>query len=149
MKKFLVIAAILAVCGVTANAAMQALDFAVAVSGTSTNSRAYTVRGTVEGVYVTVPTGATGTVTVATTEQTLFTKSCTASAFYPVQVPVYTTAGAAATFNTYSATNTAGGATAAEAQAWYTKPAMAGVVTTTIVAAGGGTNWNVRLLYNP
>jgi hypothetical protein len=177
MKKTLVVMVAWAMLGLTANAAMQALDFAVAVSGTATNSRAYTVRGTLEGVYVEVPAGAEATVTVATAEQTLFTKACTTSAFYPVEIPVYGTTGSALTFNTYGGTYatttttnevvTWGGASndvattntvitykvlptdSANAQAWYRKPVMAGLVTTTIVSTMRGTNWNVRLLYNP
>jgi hypothetical protein len=142
MKKSLLITALLAVSGMTALAGMEALDFTPAgVTNLGTVVRAYTVRGALEGVYVIVPANATGTVTVTSGEQTLFNKSCTATAFYPILIPAYGTTASALTF--------VGGSNNV-ANPWYVKPVMAGLVSNQVVGASGGTNtWTTRLLYTP
>jgi hypothetical protein len=122
-------------------------DFNIAVVGNTTNSASYVIRGALEGVYVNVPAGTmTGTVTVATAHETLFTRAITADGIYRPRVSTHTTAGAAATFNVYS--NTAATASAELAQTWYDKAAMAGPVTVTVVQDGPGTNWVVTLIYD-
>ena len=125
---------------------MDSKDYNIAVIGNTTGSASYVVRGELEGVYVNVPAGTmTGTVTVATSQETLFTRAITADGMYRPRVSTHTTAGAAATFNVYS--NTAATASAGIAQTWYSKAAMAGLVTVTVAQDGPGTNWVVTLLY--
>jgi hypothetical protein len=148
MKKY---GAILVTLGLLAGvgfAAMDDKDYNLSAATSATNSASYVLRGVLHGVYVNAPANSTGAVTVATENETLFSRSITADGMYRPRVSTHTTAGAAATFNTYSATNTAGGATAAEAQTWYDKPAMAGPVTVTVVESGIGTNWVVTLIYD-
>ena len=128
-------------------AQMDDKDYNIAVVGSTTNTASYVLRGALEGVYVNVPAGTlTGTVTVATEQETLFTRAITANGMYRPRVSTHTTAGAAATFNTYS--NTAATASAELAQTWYDKAAMAGLVTVTVAETGIGTNWVVTLIYD-
>jgi hypothetical protein len=148
MKKAgLTILALLA-CGITALGSMDDKLFTVAVTGTATNTASYVLRGELEAVHVDIPTAATGTVTVTTSETTLFTKaSITADAVYYPRVAVHTTAGAAATFNAYSGA-TSNIVNTANAQAWYGKPVMAGVVTVTVIGqSAGAKTYNVKLIY--
>lgn len=148
MKRLITLLAIVLLAGV-GFADMDNKDFNVVVVGNTTNSASYVIRGELEGVYVNVPAGTmTGTVTVATSHETLFTRAITADGMYRPRVSTHTTAGAAATFTTYSATNTGAGATAAQVQTWYNKAAMAGPVTVTVVQDGPGTNWVVTLIYD-
>jgi hypothetical protein len=63
--------------------------------GTNSNSDTYTVRGLVEGVWVDVAANVTNAVTITCDEGTIFSKSVTADGFYPIRVPMYSTAGAA------------------------------------------------------
>jgi len=119
---------------------MDNKDYNIAVIGNTTGSASYVVRGELEGVYVKVPAGTmTGTVTVATSQETLFTRAITADGMYRPRVSTHTTAGAAATFV---------GGTNNVANPWYSKAAMAGIVTVTVVQDGPGTNWVVTLLYD-
>ena len=144
MKKF---GAMLVTLGLLASvglAGMDDKDFNIAVVGSTTNSASYVLRGELNGVYVNVPAGTlTGTVTVATAHETLFTRAITADGMYRPRVTTHTTSGAAATFDAYSNTGMV-----ANAQSWYNKPAMAGLVTVTVVQNGAGTNWVVTLLYD-
>ena len=118
---------------------MDSKDYNIAVIGNTTGSASYVVRGELEGVYVNVPAGTmTGTVTVATAHETLFTRAITADGMYRPRVSTHTTAGAAATFV---------GGTNNVANPWYSKAAMAGIVTVTVAQDGPGTNWVVTLLY--
>lgn len=128
MKKLIVFAAMFAV---SAFAGFDARVFPVSVVSTATNSNVQAVRGEVMSVAVTVPAGATGTVSVLTADgQTIFSKSVTASGvFYPRQ-PIVTSAGAAIT------TVDAGAIT----NSLYTPFVINGIVTTKVVGASSGTN---------
>ena len=126
--------------------AMDDKDFSIAAANGETTSKSYVMRGTLHGIYINAPSGSTGAVTVATAHETLFTRSITADGMYRPRVSTHTTAGAAATFNTYS--NTAATASAQLAQTWYDKAALAGLVTVTVAETGVGTNWVVTLLYD-
>jgi len=167
---------ILIAMAVPAFALMDSKDFTATVVGTATGTQSFVIRGALEGVYVTVPSGGTGTVTIATAQQTLFTKSCTASAFYPIQVPAYGSTGSALTFSAYSTaysvvtyTNTgvndSGGTISTNtyigkyvlpvesttANVVYTKPAMAGTVTATFVGANGAgvtNSWKATVFFD-
>jgi len=146
MKKygaFLVTLGLLAGVGF---AAMDDKDYNLSAATSETNSASYTLRGVLHGVYVNAPANSTGAVTVATANETLFSRSITADGMYRPRVSTHTTAGAAATFNVYS--NTAATSSEAVAQTWYDKPAMAGPVTVTVVESGIGTNWVVTLIYD-
>jgi hypothetical protein len=125
---------------------MDDKDFSIAAAHGVTTNKSYVMRGTLHGIYINAPSGSTGTVTVATAHETLFTRSITADGMYRPRVSTHTTAGAAATFNVYS--NTAATASAALAQTWYDKAAMAGLVTVTVAETGVGTNWIVTLIYD-
>ena len=136
------IGVLLAACVMLAGvglADMDSKDYNIAVIGNATNSASYVVRGELEGVYVNVPAGTmTGTVTVATSHETLFTRAITADGMYRPRVSTHTTAGASATF-VGGGNNTA--------NTFYDKAAMAGIVTVTVAQDGPGTNWVVTLLY--
>ena len=140
MKKMLMIA-ILAAFAQAGFAAMDDRDYSVAVIGTATNSQSFVLRGELEAVYVTIPASATGTVTVATSQGTVFTKSAlTASGVYFPRVALQTTAGAAATFV---------GGTNNTANAWYGKAPLAGSVTVTVIGESEGTNtYGAKIIYN-
>jgi hypothetical protein len=146
MKKYGVILAAVGILAGVARAAMDDKAFNLTTATSATNSASYVLRGVLEGVYVNAPANSTGAVTVATAHETLFSASITTDAMYRPRVSTHTTAGAAATFNVYS--NTAATASAAVAQTWYDKPAMAGPVTVTVVESGIGTNWVVTLIYD-
>ena len=138
MKKFMMAIGVLALLGLgltlQAEAGdMDARDFELAVTGTNTTAKTYTVRGSLEAVYVEVPEGAqTGKVTVASSELTLFEKDAVA---------------ASAAFLPRAATHTAAGAAATNA--WYACQPMAGPVTVTVVGQSADTNgtYTVRLIY--
>jgi hypothetical protein len=139
MKK-LISLIVLAAWAFPAFALMDTKDFSATVVGTATGTQSYVIRGELEGVYVTVPSGGTATVTIASREQTLFTKSCTASAFYPILIPAYGTTGSALTQSAYLSTNVV-----------YTKAAMAGSITATFVgenAASVTNSWKATILYS-
>jgi hypothetical protein len=94
MKKMLIgLAAVLA-SGSVVLAAADSRDFTCNVTSISTGTASYVVRGDIEAVRVIVPTGGTGTVTLATANETVFTKAdITASTtFYP-RLKVNTSAG--------------------------------------------------------
>ncbi len=126
--------------------AMDDKDFTIAAANGVTTNKSYVMRGTLHGIYINAPSGSTGSVTVATEHETLFTRSITDDGMYRPRVSTHTTAGAAATFNAYS--NTAATASAQLAQTWYDKAALAGLVTVTVAETGVGTNWVVTLLYD-
>jgi hypothetical protein len=162
MKKVLSHIVLLAMA-VPAFALMDSKDFTATVVGTATGTQSIVIRGSLEGVYVTVPTGGTGTVTIATAEQTLFSKSCTASEFYPILVPAYTSTGSQiGTYSTVTYTNTgvndSGGTISTNlfigryvAPGVYTKPAMAGTVTATFVGANGAgvtNSWKATVFFD-
>lgn len=120
-------------------AAVDAQNISVPVAGATTNSvTGSSIRGIVEAIKIVVPANATGTVTVADsgTGQTIFSKALTATATYPVRVPVYTTAGVAHTLIA-EATN-----------AVLERAAIIGNLTATVVQTSTGTNvWSVKIIY--
>ncbi len=118
---------------------MDNKDFTIAATNGATTDKSYVMRGTLHGIYINAPSGSTGSVTVATAHETLFTSSITADGMYRPRVSTHTTAGAAATFV---------GGTNNVANPWYDKAALAGLVTVTVAETGVGTNWVVTLLYD-
>jgi hypothetical protein len=104
MKKACFTAACLCLFVSLAGAAMRTRDYAMDVVTTGTNSVSYTLRGVLEGVYVNAPSSKTGTVTVTSSQGTLLTvtDADTDAMYYP-RAAMHTTAGAAATWNSYSA----------------------------------------------
>ena len=139
MKKTVLVALMLAAFGGVAFGEMDDKVFNVSVIATATNSASYVLRGELQGVHVDVPAGATGTVTVASSQMTLFTKSAIAAdAYFPVRIPVYSTAGAALTVvDAGSNTN-----------AVVDRAAMAGAITATVIGTGTATNaYKVTLIY--
>jgi len=136
MKKIVLIVALIALGASLVSAQMEATSFsALSTVGASTNSKSYVLRGTLEGVYINVgtPTTRTQTVTIASSQQTLFSLAATADGWYPLQYAQYGSTGSALTFNTYGATNVAAGASVAYAQTWYGKAPLAGTITVTVV----------------
>lgn len=139
MKKAGLLVALM-LCVGAAYGSMDDKLYSIAVVSTATNSSSLVLRGELEAVHIDVPTGKTGTVTVATAQDTLLTKAGIAAdvVYYP-RVATHTTAAAAATFV---------GGTNNVANTWYTKPVMAGAVTVTVIGQAAGTNtFNVRLIY--
>jgi hypothetical protein len=105
----------------------------------STNSQTLVLRGLLEGVNIDVGTATTRTqtVTVASAQQTLFTKAVTADGWFPLQYPQYGSTGAALSLD---ATNS-----------WYGKAPMAGDITVTIVGGNAANVTNtttVTLIYS-
>jgi hypothetical protein len=141
MNRILSIVAMLLAFAASSFAAMDDRPYNISVVGLGTNDATFVLRGELRGVAIDVPTGATGTVTVATGNETVFTKSAIAAdAIYHPVIAQHTTAGAAATF--IGGTNNA-------ANAWYAPPTMAGPVTVTIVGESTGTNsYVVKLIYD-
>jgi len=139
MKRMLIIAALVAVCSV-AHATMDDRYYSVTVIATATNSQSFVLRGELEAVAITIPTGSTGTVTVATQQGTVFSAAgLTASAVYFPRVALSTTAGVAATFV---------GGTNNVANAWYGKAPLAGPVMVTVIGQSAGTNtYGAKIIY--
>lgn len=122
MKKAIpyLIVALIALAVTPAFAFMDTKDYPLAVTGTGTTSNSFVIRGEIEAVsIVTVPTGATGDVTITSGEDTIFAKTGIAAAatYHPV-TPIHTYAGVAATVASYSATYTVT-ATTNEVITWY------------------------------
>lgn len=148
MKKIAIGAMLFVALGVAAHAQMNDVAYNLTVVGTGTNSAGYVLRGELEAIHVDVVGTTTGTVTVTSNDgRTLFTKaSIAADATYLPVAALHTTAGAAATFNTYSQTGMV-----ANAQAWYGKQPMAGKITVTLIGEDGATVTNntiVTLIYS-
>lgn len=129
MKKYLVFA-LLAMVGVSAMAEMDSKKFTGTVIGLSTNSSSLTLRGALEAVKVDFTAGATGKVTITSSELTLFSKATIGAdaTFLPVAA-THTTAGVAATFV---------GGTNNVANTWYAKQPMAGPVTVQVIGESAG-----------
>ena len=146
MKTFLtMVLAMVALCA-TAFAEMDNKEFAAAkqtIAG-STNSQTLVLRGLLEGVHIDVGTATTRTqtVTVASAQQTLFTKAVTADGWYPLQYAQYGSSATALTFV---------GGTNDTANPWYGKAPMAGDITVTIVGGNAANVTNtttVTLIYS-
>lgn len=131
MKKVLSIA-LVALCAGFAVAGMDGLPLSVSVIGTATGTASRVIRGELEGIYINVAAGSTQTVTLATSEQTLFTKATiTADTWYPLRYALYGSTGSALTFV---------GGTNNTANAWYGKAPLAGLVTLTVIGECATTN---------
>ena len=125
-------------------AGMEDREFDLTVIGASTQTVTYVLRGTLEAVNVNITAPATSTVTVASDELTLFTKSgIAADATFLPRAAAHTTAGAAIQFYTGNETNWT-------SAAQYEAQPLAGAVTVTLVgqnAASVTNNTKVTLIY--
>jgi len=152
MKKFFIFIAVL-LLALQAYAGMDAVDYTFTVTAATTNSKAYTLRGKVESVKITVPTGGTGTVTIASAQDTILTaSSIAATATYYPRVALCTDAGAPLanvnTIITWRGTNDVS-TTNTITEALYGKMPIAGAVTVSIVGEQTGTNsWTTTIVYD-
>jgi hypothetical protein len=144
MRKMIGMMAVMLLAGVSARAGMEDREFSATVVGATTSTVTYVLRGTLEAVQVDVTAPATSTVTVASQELTLFTKSgIAADATYLPRAVTHTTAGTAITYYTGNETNWT-------STAHYEAQPMAGAITVTLVgqnAASVTNNTKVTLLY--
>jgi len=140
MKKLMGILMVLAFAGISHGQQMASYTFSEDVVGTTTNSSAVVLRGEVYSVKVDVAASATGTVSIATAQSTVFSKaSIAADATYFPLAAAHTTAGDAATFV---------GGTNDTANAVYRPIPLAGSVTCTVIGQSAGTNtYNVTIVY--
>jgi hypothetical protein len=151
MKKLMIAVALLACVGSVAIAEMDSKAFpAMTATVGGTDAESMVLRGTLHGVYIDVTAPATNTVVITDVYgRTLFTKSgIVADTYFPIVVAEGTTAGAAATFNTYWSTNDV---FTANAQTWYGKAALAGKVTATLTGQDGSSATNpviVTVIYD-
>lgn len=102
MKKLLSIL-LLCLLAISAPAQMDNRVYDLTVIGTgasSTNQASYVLRGELEAVVVTCPANAAGTITVATSDATIFALSSTAaSAVYYPRIATHSITGASSTNN--------------------------------------------------
>ena len=138
MKKLITGLCVLTVCAMSALAGMDTVVYGFsAATGTTTQTKAYVVRGTIESIYVDITATTTCTVSVADSYGTVFSKSAiVADAQYFPRVAGQTTAGADLTQiytgssgEVFTATATFGGIGGCQ------KIAVAGDVTVTVVHA--------------
>jgi hypothetical protein len=136
--------AVMLLACVSAQAGMEDREFSATVVGATTSTVTYVLRGTLEAVLVDVTAPATSTVTVASQELTLFTKSgIAADSTYMPRATTHTTAGAAISYYTGNATNWT-------SMSQYESQPMAGPITVTLVGQNGTSvtnNTKVTLLY--
>lgn len=150
MKKTILIMA-LAALGLTAFGQMDDKAFPnIAVTNGGVGTASLVLRGLLEAVHIDVTAPATQTVAIATADgRTLFSKAdISADGVFLPMAAAHTTAGAAATFNTYWST---GEVFTANAQTVYTKQPMAGLVTVTVTGQDGATTARpvkVTLIYS-
>ncbi len=139
----MIMLAVIALAGASF-AGMEDREFNLTVTGVTTQSVTYVLRGTLEAVNVDVTAPSTSTVTVASDELTLFTKSgIAADATFLPRAAAHTTAGAAIQFYTGNETNWT-------STALYQPQPLAGSVTVTLVgqnAASVTNNTKVTLIY--
>lgn len=142
MKKMICVL-ILAVLAVSVFAEMDSRAFSASLVTTNVGTQVFVLRGTVEGVYATIPTGKTGTIALATSEGQFFSKSMTSATdglFLP-RAALHSTAGVALTeVDNGSNTNALVGSFP-----------LAGPVTATFTPAADttGTNsYSVTVIYN-
>jgi hypothetical protein len=148
--KYLSILLVFAAFAIPARAAMDDVTYTLSSITTNQSSAAYTVRGEVEGVILTMPANKTGTVTVATASGVkLFEVADLTSAnngYIPLRYPAKTSANA-------TIVNLTGQAALANSATniVYTKIGIAELVTTTIAPAANTTGTNtfrVKLVIN-
>lgn len=155
MKKIIMIGlAVLCMAGL-AKAGMDAKDFDLTVTTNgSSDSKAITIRGEIYAVnIVSVPIGAspTATITVATPDQTIFTKAATATGVYPLAQPLYLSTAAQA-YQTFYSPSVTGEVTRLTTNnvAVYGPYASAGAVTATATSTSTNSGiWKVRVIYKP
>lgn len=140
-KAFVCLALCLLALAPVVMADVDSESFSTTVIGATTNTRTIVVRGILEGVKVDITSGQTCSVTVATAQLTLFSKSgIAADATFLPMAAAHSTAGVAITFV---------GGTNETANVWYTKQPMAGPVTVTTIGESAGTNAVITtLLYS-
>ena len=109
---------------------MNNREYTISTAGAVTNSASYVLRGVLKAIDIDVPTGTTGTVTVASANETLFTKSVSAD---DVLRPLY------------ASDNSTGG----EISSTYVEAALAGPIEVSVINTGTGTvSWVVELIYD-
>jgi hypothetical protein len=140
MKKLMMSGLAVVAGGMVAIAEMDSHTFDVSVIGTATNASAVVLRGELKSVKVDVAANATGTVSIATAESTVFSKTgIAADATYFPLAAAHTTAGVAATFV---------GGTNNTANAWLVNQPLAGLVTVSVIGESAGTNaYAVTVVY--
>lgn len=149
MKKFLIALAILASVGM---AQAQMMDWEQTATLITTNSASYSrfVRGEVVGVHVDVASTKTNVILITSEDnQTLFSATVAADAFYPILGAAYGTTGSALT-DSYSIWNNITNSTGSNVI--YTKIPCASKVTMRMAGAADTTGTNsvtVRLIYKP
>lgn len=85
--KYLVIAVALLAAVFSVKAEMDSAKFTLSTVTTNVGSKAFVIRGQIEGIYVDVTAGKTQTVAVATAQDTFLSASITSDTmYYPVQV---------------------------------------------------------------
>ncbi len=129
MKKIMC-ALCLAMAAGAAFAGMNNRSLSFEVIGTNAVAKTTTVRGDLAGVAVTVPEGATGTVAVTASGETLLSKSgvSASTVFRPVVASC--------------------GSTGTAISNQYQRPAIAGTVGVTVTGTGTATNtYKVELIY--
>jgi hypothetical protein len=141
MKKIAVFALTFALMLAVSFAAQGTATASITVNGAVTNTATLSLNGQLDYIKVTCPSGATGTVSLVTTDGiTLFSKaSCTGTNNYLVRLAAQTTAGASATFV---------GGTNDTANTVYVKLGLADSVTATVIQAIATTNtYGIKLVY--
>lgn len=129
--KYLALAVAFLVAVFSVKAEMDSVKFTLSTATTNVASKAYVIRGQIEGIYVDVTANKTQTVAVATAQDTFLSASITADAmYYPVQV---------GNNDSGAATNT------------FVRFPAAGDVTVTVTPAAGTTGTNtteVTVIYS-
>jgi len=136
MKKAGLMIVALVLCAGIALAGMDAVSFGTGQTvAASTNAVTLVCRGELYGVYIDVGTATTRTqtVTVASSQQTLFTKAVSADGWYPLMYPQYGSTGSALTFV---------GGTNNTANAVRDRAPLAGTITVTVVGGNGANKTN-------
>lgn len=146
MKKITAILALLTIAGI-ASAQMDNFTLsATLVKGTgasSTGTVTQVVRGEVQAVAVDIVANTTNIVTITDAHGTIFSKTCTADAIYPLLYPAYGSTAAALTWD-------AGVTNGITYNPIYTPRAVAGAVTIKAVGDAGALTTNaitVTLIY--
>lgn len=156
MKKKLIAVCAAALIGLPAFAGMDDAVYSIqtiANGASSTNSATYALRGTVEHIYVDVPALSTGAVTVASSHETIFSKSgIAADACYTPRKAAQTYTGAALSWTELGSNNdglTTNVVTSTQGIGGSEKYAVAGDVTVTVVGASTGTvTYGVTIVYS-
>jgi hypothetical protein len=135
MKKLglIVVAALLAV-GLVAVAEMDNKDYNFTVVAANAYTNSYTLRGEIKAIEIDIAAGRTNAVVITSGALTVFSKTCTADARYPVLYPAY---GATA-----SALTSVGADSVTGTNTVYTGGVLAGPVTVVATGDAGETRTN-------